>query len=299
MSIDGRVRLALQRAAQQRLAEQRARRKAEAQITELTARLADRFAPAEERFLRAARAERLTRLTRIVAQVDAAPTEALAALGSLQADWAQAVARAQAEARAWSERRAQCEAQVAAARSTVTSAAAHLGDAWAGIEGQIEATLTEAALAAVDGQVDAVRSALASVSDALSAAELAAQAEAERRAAVSALIKTLRGMGFAVASPRRARDGADRVVLEGRMPSGRKARFEVELGGAVAFDLDGYPGAACKDEFDGIEQALLERFQVRMGPPQFVWKNPDRILKGAREMPGQGSPPARSRGGRR
>jgi hypothetical protein len=34
-----------------------------------------------------------------------------------------------------------------------------------------------------------------------------------------------------------------------------------------------------------IEQALKEHFGIKLGPPQVTWKNPDRISKGAHNLP--------------
>ena len=73
------------------------------------------------------------------------------------------------------------------------------------------------------------------------------------------------------------------------MPSGKLARFDVQLDGRMDFDLDGYEGRACADEIERIEQTMHDQFGVRLGPQQVTWKNPNRIAKGARDLPSGGT----------
>ena len=106
--------------------------------------------------------------------------------------------------------------------------------------------------------------------------------ETIRRETVKALLKSLKSMGFVVARPAMQ---AGVVVLEGRLPSGRRARFEVAVDGELVFELDGYEGHACAKDLQRITTDLRDRYGVRMGPPQFVWTQPERISKGARSLP--------------
>lgn len=115
--------------------------------------------------------------------------------------------------------------------------------------------------------------------------------ETVRRGVVRGLLSTLKTMGFVVEGPQ-FRDGSTEggvVTLVGKMPSGKCARFEVRLDGRMNFDLDGYEGRACAAEIERIGQTLHGRFGVKLGPPQMTWKNPDRIAKGARDLPSGGS----------
>jgi len=202
------------------------------------------------------------------------PDAARAELGRIAADIQSAIARAEGSARAWSE--AQAEA-VAAARH-----AKALAESSGGSEAATQLA-RDAEVRAEQGDLDA-STRLASESRAASgAAASAVLDERVRREVVKGLLKTLKDMGFVVAVPR-LDDG--RVVLEGRLASGRRARFEVSLDGEMAFDLDGYEDRTCADDMEKMETTLRDRFGVRLGPPQVVWKNPDRISQGARDLPG-------------
>jgi len=110
--------------------------------------------------------------------------------------------------------------------------------------------------------------------------------ERVRREVVKGLLKTLKGMGFVTVGPQ-LQEGL--VVLEGRLASGRRARFEVKLDGELAFDLDGYEGRACAADMEKVEIAMKDQYGVLLGPPQIVWKNPDRLTKGARDLPTGGA----------
>ena len=117
----------------------------------------------------------------------------------------------------------------------------------------------------------------------------------ERRATAEAVIQALLAVGFRPMRRERVDgDGMKSTELLGRMPSGRTARFVVRADGETKFDLDGYVGTACKDELDGLGALLTQRFGVEHTPPQFEWKNPDRISRGALDRPGP-NPGAKSR----
>jgi len=184
------------------------------------------------------------------------------------------IARAEAEARRWTEEQTRAVAEARHVQRVAEATARPGGEAVArGREAVALAERGELAAAAAQGTA-ARRSA-----DAEGAADLD---ERIRREVVRGILRTLRGMGFVVASPRLA---ANVVTMEGRLASGRRARFEVSLDGRVAFDLEGYEGRACADDLEKVETALRDEFGVRLGPPQVVWKNPDRISKGAQDLP--------------
>jgi hypothetical protein len=148
--------------------------------------------------------------------------------------------------------------------------------------GRAAGALAVADLAAADAALDAAEGDLSAVGE-------AAQVEAERREAVRRLRDTLREMGFVPAVGLQIEGERSVVVLEGRMPSGRRAQFRLSLDGDLAFDLDGYEGRACAEDLERVETVLRDRYGVRLGPPQITWKNPDRLAKGARELPGGGA----------
>lgn len=111
--------------------------------------------------------------------------------------------------------------------------------------------------------------------------------ETVRRKVVGGLVSTLKQKGFVVQGP--VLEGQDprtgSVVLHGQMPSGKKAAFAVNLDGKMEFDFDGYQGRACGQEMEKIEQELNKHYEVKLGPAQVNWKNPDRLTKGAMNAP--------------
>ncbi|MHB9071263.1 MAG: hypothetical protein ACYC54_12965 [Sedimentisphaerales bacterium] len=115
--------------------------------------------------------------------------------------------------------------------------------------------------------------------------------ETVRREVVGSLLTTLTDMGFVVDSP--VLEGnepkSSKVKLTGFLPSGRKASFMINLDGRMEFDFDGYQGRACAKEMERIESQLNERFSVKLGPAQVTWKNPDKLTKGAVNLPASNS----------
>lgn len=108
-----------------------------------------------------------------------------------------------------------------------------------------------------------------------------------RREVVRGLLGTLTSMGFVIDGPQLRQEDktAGVVTLSGRMPSGKMARFEVHLDGRMQFDFDGYEGRACAKDLEKIHTTLQEQFAVKLTGSQITWKNPDRIAKGARDLP--------------
>jgi hypothetical protein len=208
---------------------------------------------------------------RVAQAPDATRTELLTVASHIQS----AIVRADAKARDWTAAHAsalvearQVQAIAAAAGASHGTEAARMGREAAdeALRGNIEAAtrLTEAARKAAEQD---------------SAATLD---ERVRREVVKGLLQTLKNMGFVTVGPQVS---AGVVVLEGRLASGRRARFDVSLDGQMAFDLDGYEGRSCADDLDKVETTLRDQFGVKLGPPQVVWKNPDRISQGARDLP--------------
>jgi len=226
-------------------------------------------------------------------RIETEPKQALEALGGVRAAIAAAVNRAEADAKAWSdaesERRARTDAlasRLAVSRSlagpSATAALAQVDAALSTARGDTDAATADAALDTAEARLEDVRD------DALE--------EDLRRTVVQTLFTTLKGMGFIVARPSLAAPsrGTDEptskvVVLDGQMPSGRRARFEVALDGRLAFDLDGYPGRACAADLEQVTRTLEERFDGAVDPPQVQWTvPPERIGKSARDLPDGG-----------
>lgn len=208
------------------------------------------------------------------------PDATLPTLVQVQESLHQALAGAEAKAKAWTTQQARAvgATRAAAQRVVALTTLGDVGEKTRTTSEQIQAAIKSAEagdvatstriLAEADAQMNAVRSKVLE--------------EQVRREVVKGLLKTLRELGFMVVGPA-LESGV--VVLEGRLASGRKARFEVSLEGKMNFDLDGYEGRACAEEMEKVEVVLRDRFGVRLGPPQVVWKNPDRLSQGALNLP--------------
>ena len=116
-----------------------------------------------------------------------------------------------------------------------------------------------------------------------------------RRHIIRSLMGSMTELGFIVGKPKMIREN-DRVAVIGTMPSGRTVRFDVDDGGMMEFDMDGYPGRECADHLDQVLLKLEDSFGVETGPIQHNWKNPDRISKGSKSFPTGGA--SRTMGGR-
>ncbi len=116
-----------------------------------------------------------------------------------------------------------------------------------------------------------------------------------RRHIIRSLMASMTELGFIVGKPKMIREN-DRVAVIGTMPSGRTVRFDVDDGGMMEFDMDGYPGRECADHLDQVLLKLEDSFGVETGPIQHNWKNPDRISKGSKSFPTGGA--SRTMGGR-
>lgn len=203
-------------------------------------------------------------------EISSAPDRAHERLVGLQMTLHRTIADGEARARTWSKEQAQL---VASARVAVGEAAAVHSDA---------ALATRARTLAESGDLAAAREALTAVETATTASRAAILDEKVRREVVRSILQSLRDLGFVSPGPQL---DAGVVVLEGRLATGRRAVFAVHIDGRLDFDLDGYEGRACADDLARVETTLRDRFGVQLGPPQFVWKNPDRLTHGALHGP--------------
>ena|GEM_PF-6385630 len=114
-----------------------------------------------------------------------------------------------------------------------------------------------------------------------------------RREIVCGLRHVLANMGFAVDRAHLGDNGEkDKVVLAGRLPSGRTARFLIALDEKVEYDFDGYPhhDPVCGKDSEQIRRQLEEHCQVKTSELEVHWKgqNTKRTDKRARSLPIQG-----------
>ena len=223
-------------------------------------------------------------------RIEQTPDRALKDIRATQKRLAQVIAGAEATVNQWNKQQAQSRARIAelTARTEAEQSAARNGATQE--YSKVEQAMERANALHLEGRF---KEALAACKEAEASLEQAGEAafdETVRREVVRGLLTTLTDMGFVVDGPTLQKDPADGgvVTLKGRLPSGRLARFEVHLDGRMNFDMDGYEERSCGKELERIEQTLQERFGVQLGPAQVTWKNPDRISKGSRNLPGGG-----------
>lgn len=274
MSMSGQRRLELERARAEALRLDQVRQECEALADACDAAVRDVRDVAVQQLVSDDLRKIAPELREIRRQISDAPDESRTALVDASRRLHHAIARAEAAANRWEDE--QVTAVAAARQAQAVAAATGPSD------GEAAALGRRAVALAAEGAVADAAEATASSQEAARAASAAALDEKIRREVVKGLLKTLKGMGFVTVGPQLE---AGLVVLEGRLASGRRARFEVSLDGNLGFDLDGYEGRACAAEMEKVETVLRDRFGVKLGPPQVVWKNPDRISKGARDTP--------------
>ncbi|MBZ4402221.1 hypothetical protein [Myxococcus sp. AS-1-15] len=290
MSMKGERELQLERARREALRLEQVRGESRALLAVCNETIAGVRDAAVQQYAAAELRELVSALNEAGARVQEAPDAALERIQGLQQRLTSALAAAQARSRAWSEAQVQAQARLEALAGrieAVTAAQKH----------QTGPELEEARRRVQDARTHAGRGAeaearqcLEQAEQALDSARAASLEEKVRKEVVRGLLTTLKEMGFVIVGPTLS---ADIVILEGRLPSGRRARFEVKVDGQMSFDLDGYEGRTCAQEMEKVETAMHDRFGVTLGPPQVVWKNPDRLSQGALELPGGN----RSRGG--
>ena len=112
--------------------------------------------------------------------------------------------------------------------------------------------------------------------------------ETLRKEIITALMKTMRDLGFAVGKPTIDQETGG-VVMIGTLPSNRSIRFEVDLNGQMEFDMNGFMERKCADHLDEVLGVLEANFSIMTGPVQHNWKNPDKISKGSKGFPSGGN----------
>jgi hypothetical protein len=283
MSMEGWRRAELERQRREQLRLQQVTAQAQAMLAACQQGLSTISDPAVQQFAQASLREVVSRLNAATKLIAVNPDAALGELLGVQGRLTQAVAAAEQAAHRWSTEQVQTRARLAEARARV--------DAGRSVEGAAVSALQERVVRAESlhaaGKHGAAAKLLEGIETDVEQAVATALNERARREIVGALLSTLQTMGFVVEAPQLVADErtGSMVVLTGRLPSGRMARFEIQLDGQLRFDLDGYEGRSCAKEMAGIEEKLRERFRVKLGPPQVNWKNPDRISSTARPLP--------------
>lgn len=195
------------------------------------------------------------------------------------------IADAEAAAHRWTQEQTAAKARLAEAQAAARSAA--MTTPGTSSDGAIQKKLDQAAALHAQGRHRESEAACDQVEAAIEVHRKAAFDETVRREVVRGILATLTGMGFVIEGPRLQSNQADGgvVILVGRLPSGRMARFEVHVDGKMNYDFDGYQDRECGKDLEKISKTLNEKFGLRLGPPQVKWKNPDRISKGACNLP--------------
>lgn len=291
MSMTGERALRLERARLEALRLEQVRREGHALMTVCEATVAGVRDVAVQQFAAAELRELVGLLREAGARVEKEPDAGLKELQGLQLRLSATVTAAQARAWAWSEAQAQAQASLDALAGRIEAVTvAEKNQASPNLK-EARRLMELARTHAGGGAQTELRQCLELAERSLESARADSLDEKTRKEVVRGLLATLRDMGFVVVGPTLSED---LVALEGQLPSGRRARFEVKVDGQLRFDLDGYEGRTCAEEMEKVETAMRDRFGVTMGPPQVVWKNPERLSQGALELPGGN----RSRGGR-
>lgn len=274
MSMSGEQRLELERQRLEALRLDQVREECTAIVSACEAMLADVRNVGVQQIAAPSLRRSLEQLRILRDQIQASPDATRIGLLQLSSRMHEEIAMAEGKAEAWSQRQAEV---IARAREAGQLAGANGDSATTArsLSQQAEANAKRGDLTSAETLIERAHAAVAT-------AAKAKLDESVRREVVKGLVRTLKDMGFVVTSPQ-LDDG--KVVLEGRLASGRQARFEVSLDGRMQFDLDGYEDRTCAQDMEKVETALRDRFGVRLGPKQVEWKNPDRIGKTARDLP--------------
>jgi hypothetical protein len=226
-------------------------------------------------------------LTEISGQIASAPDAALKTALKTQKYLNKVLAQAESAAQKWSKQQAEARAQLEAIQQSLKAEKESANTAGQEALTQAEQTIAQATSLYRQGRYEQISSLCQQAEQSIRQAGKESFDESVRREVVKGLLGTLMSMGFVIDGPQLNQNGdkAGIVTLAGRMPSGKMARFEVTLDGRMQFDFDGYEGRACAKDLEKINTTLQEQFAVKLTGSQVTWKNPDKIAKGARNMP--------------
>ncbi len=290
MSLNGWLRLELERQRREQIRLDQVRQECRQIQQACLAEMAKAREPAVQQLARDGMAQVRERLTVLAGNMGADPDKDLKTLKKIQRDLSATLAKAQAAANKWSRQQAESQEALTLAGQAVAVMTTDTGKASRDLADKAAGALSQATVLNGSGRFKEALSLCREVEGLTEKSRQAALDETVRRTVVRGLLQTLQDMGFVVEGPQLTGDGTDggTVTLAGRLPSGRRARFQVRLDGQLDFDLDGYEGRTCGKQMAAVTQTLLDRFGVKAGPPQITWKNPDRISKGALNDPAGG-----------
>jgi hypothetical protein len=226
-------------------------------------------------------------LTEISMQIASAPDAALKTALKTQKHLNKVLAQTESAAQKWSKQQAEARAQLEAIQQNLKAEKESANKAGQEALTQAEQTIAEAISLYQQGRFEQIASLCQRAEQSIQQAGKKSFDESVRREVVKGLLSTLTNMGFVIDGPQLRQDGdqAGVVTLSGRLPSGRMARFEINLDGRMKFDFEGYEGRACAKDLEKINTTLQEQFAVKLTGSQITWKNPDKIAKGARDLP--------------
>ncbi len=290
MSLNGWQQTALEQERREKLRLQQVRRQCRALLAACEQETAATKDPAVQQLAADGLKAVQAKLKRAAQQIDQKPDQALKGIKAAQKQLHRVIADAEAAARQWSKQQAESKARIAETRARIEAEKQNSNKAAEADIARASDTIARAASLQQAGQYTKAIGACEEAEVLLQDAAKAEFEETVRREVVCGLLSTLKGMGFVVEGPqlRNGRPDGGVVTLVGQMPSGKRARFEIHVDGRMEFDLDGYAGRACAAELEQIGKTLHDRFGVKLGPAQVTWKNPDRIAKGARDLPSGG-----------
>jgi hypothetical protein len=242
--------------------------------------------PAEQQLAAKGLAAVQKELSRIAGDAESRPDQALKSVKACQKNLHTVIAEARKAAKQWSDERARAEALLAENQAKLQAAARDPNPAGQPLLAKVEDQIEEARSLCEQGRYAQTVKTLTGLETQMEKANKASFDETVRRKVVGGLLATFQTMGFVVEGPNVDPDRPDGVVtMVGRMPSGKTARFEINLDGKLKFDLDGYEGRSCGSDLETIEKTMQATFGIQFGPPQITWKNPDKIAKGAKDLP--------------
>jgi hypothetical protein len=226
-------------------------------------------------------------LMQVSQQIGSAPDAALKTVEKTQKRLNTVLAKAESAARQWSQQQAEAKAHLDAIQQKLKAEQEAANQAGHEALAQAQQTIAQATSLYHAGRYEQITALCRQAEQSIQQAGQESFDESVRREVVKGLLGTLTNMGFVIEGPQLRQDdkGAGVVTLSGRMPSGKMARFEVHLDGRMQFDFDGYEGRACAKDLEKIHTTLQEQFAVKLTGSQITWKNPDRIAKGARDLP--------------
>lgn len=287
MSLNGWRNVLLSRERLENMRLGRVRRQASAMIEECEKTIAELRDAAIQQAAAPALSKIQGELRQLAPQIEKAPDAALKSVRARQKRLHGSIADAQVAALKWSREQAALSARLQDIRSRAEAERKTSPTSESPSLGSVNLAVKQASAALQSGRLQEAESAAASAEQLLKETDKANFDETVRREVVRGLIATLTGMGFVIDGPRltEAEKNGGVVVLTGRLPSGRMARFNVHVDGRLQFDFDGYEGQSCAKELAQVEKQLQERCDVLLGPTQVTWKNPDRPSKGALNRP--------------